>query len=336
MKNPQNKKNNERLWDELECFPSLTPAELNATANLNHDALAQYPELASWLQEDDRNREYLESRMRFDQALGRCLQETSGSQMSPEEQIANRVARNHRIKILLASKVREWAVSPTDEINSQSEGRTELEELEKADYPMLFALDDSNKPSTVKDNPQEVSTAEATIASRSRRKLIWSTAVSGLIVAASVAMLVYLRPTMVPQPQQITAEILGNQALAWNPVGQPGWIMGMENAPIDRRFPGHLIKFQARSWRKMKIAGDNQAVVYNLIADDDLSSLQAYLYVFRGGDHFELPSQFDSIPDANLDYRFWSVVCQENLVYVLVFEGDQNRVLDLVKQQKVG
>ena len=163
------------------------------------------------------------------------------------------------------------------------------------------------------------------------------TAAALVVVALSVGAFVLMRPQLVPPVSIVTVETVCNESLSWNPNRDLVW--SFEEAPVDRAYPSHLMKYRAQGWKKIALTFDDEAVVYNLIPVDDLSQQKAYLYVFSAADEsFELPQEFRLSPNANLNYRRWSLACQQqDLIYVLVYDSDQaDRVLDLVKVQDVG
>ncbi|MEE2642806.1 MAG: hypothetical protein VX768_19415 [Planctomycetota bacterium] len=164
------------------------------------------------------------------------------------------------------------------------------------------------------------------------------TACSALILAGTVLLVQLWPPPSSPPQATYTAEMLCSDSLSWDP-GSPvdtDWNENLDEAPEERRFPSHLVRHQARSWRLTSIQGDTQAVVYNLVPRGHLSEKKAYLYVFKTDRQVDLPHQFTSHPLANRKYRFWSVACQQELVFVLVFEGEEKRLPELVKFQEVG
>ena len=164
------------------------------------------------------------------------------------------------------------------------------------------------------------------------------TAAALVVVALSVGAFVLMRPQPVSPVSIVTVETVCNESLSWSPSRDLGdW--SFEDAPVDRAYPSHLMKYRAQGWKQIALAFDDEAVVYNLIPVDDLSQQKAYLYVFSAADEsFELPQEFRLSPNANLNYRRWSLACQQqDLIYVLVYDSDQaDRVLDLVKVQDVG
>ncbi len=170
------------------------------------------------------------------------------------------------------------------------------------------------------------------------RRWIPVVAATLVVVALSVGAFVLMRPQPVSPVAIVTVETVCNESLSWNPNRALGdW--SFEEAPVDRAYPSHLMKYRAQGWKKIALTFDDEAVVYNLIPVDDLSQQKAYLYVFSAADEsFELPQEFRLSPNANLNYRRWSLACQQqDLVYVLVYDSDQaDRVLDLVKVQDVG
>lgn len=77
-------------------------------------------------------------------------------------------------------------------------------------------------------------------------------------------------------------------------------------------------------------------MVYDLIPPGNSSEPAARLYVFHSPHDYKLPAQFATRPLANRNYRVWSVACQQDLVYVLVYEGDEKRIGNLIRIQQVG
>lgn len=173
---------------------------------------------------------------------------------------------------------------------------------------------------------------------KSRKNWLVTVAASLLLVAASIATYVLMQPQPPTPVTTISAETVCNESLAWNPNLSPGeW--SFDDAPSNRAYPSHLMKYRSQGWKSIALEFDANAVVYNLIPIDDLSQQKAYLYVFSAKDEaFDLPQEFRLSPNANLKYRRWSLACQQqDLVYVLVYDSDQaDRVLNLVKAQEVG
>jgi hypothetical protein len=205
---------------------------------------------------------------------------------------------------------------------------------------LVLSSDDPSSSATVSRPPKNFTQPglSSTRQEQKRQHRRWiPTAAALVVVALSVGAFVLMRPQLVPPVSIVTVETVCNESLSWNPNRDLVW--SFEEAPVDRAYPSHLMKYRAQGWKKIALTFDDEAVVYNLIPVDDLSQQKAYLYVFSAADEsFELPQEFRLSPNANLNYRRWSLACQQqDLIYVLVYDSDQaDRVLDLVKVQDVG
>lgn len=209
--------------------------------------------------------------------------------------------------------------------------RASSEELNANQHTVSFRP--KNPPES--DSSQSVKNRKAP---KSRKNWIATVAASLLLVAASITTFVLMQPQPPAPVATVSAETVCNESLSWNPNHISGdW--SFDDAPVNRAYPSHLMKYRSQGWKKIALDFDGDAVVYNLIPIDDLSQPKAYLYVFSAMDEsFDLPQEFRLSPNANLKYRRWSLACQQqDLVYVLVYDSDQaDRVLNLVKAQEVG
>lgn len=244
---------------------------------------------------------------------------------------------NRASELALCERIKD-AVAQAEVVNDQKRepesGQPESgQSSEQDDYQTWFGELDDHRAQMLREG---VADQKVTPANGARRWFLVSGGVVATIVT-TVLLFLFFRTGLPEQADVISAEQLCQNSLDWNPETLGGqWNEEVQQAPADRRFPAHLIRFRAQAWKTVAVEGDEQAVVYDLIPQDDLGSLKAYVYVLKPSQEYELPQQFDLIPDASYRYQFWSVACQQDLVYILVFEGDNHRTRDLIIQQEIG
>lgn len=333
-----NQTSNHPDWDRVR--PLLEGVHATA-ADLIHWS-AEHPErvpgselepLIRWLLDDRENQVLFDRTRQFD----RSLQEALLQGPRPDPGLANRL-----IAAVADHTAEPVAVTGHETVTDYQAWLDQQEWNRSADEPRADAsgtLPDQG----IKPEPDEVvDRLTKPSATRSdgqgRRRWWWAGATTLAVLAATALFVVFFNPRPVPPEMPYTAASLCQSALSWEPDGSnnAAWNADLNAAPDERAFPRHLIRLQARSWKRMEIDGDAQAVVYNLIPEGNDSELKAYVYVFRASAELDLPHQFGFRPTANQDYRVWSAACQQDLVFVLVFEGDEKRMRDLIKVQQVG
>lgn len=278
----------------------------SAEWTLNADKLNECADLKEWLQQSSDNQQLFDRLRDFDMSLLDAMMEVPQYDATFEE----------RLKVLVGSA----------ELESKPGDETE------ADYQEFFDQADAG----VHTHP--LPPADPGRKGGTPRKW-WMTIAGSLVTTAAVVLVMFLfKPDPLAPEVSYTAEVLCDDSLSWNPnrSGGQAWNSDLAKAPGNRLFPSHLIRLQAQSWKEIEVAGDKQAVVYNLIPEGNLAELKAYVYVFKTDRDYQLPAEFDSHATSNRKYRFWSVACQQDLVFVLVFEGDEKRLQDLIKIQQVG
>ena len=314
------------------------------------------PELLSWLASDSGNLnvlldEVLAENMDVDGMLNRNanakqrIQEPDYKAIGLAEdffdRLENRISTN-LVEVGTDSGLADSSYSDADvDLEPQADDYVFLFDHADTDIDRLvLSSDDPSSSATVSRPPKNFTQPglSSTRQEQKRQHRRWiPTAAALVVVALSVGAFVLMRPQLVPPVSIVTVETVCNESLSWNPNRDLVW--SFEEAPVDRAYPSHLMKYRAQGWKKIALTFDDEAVVYNLIPVDDLSQQKAYLYVFSAADEsFELPQEFRLSPNANLNYRRWSLACQQqDLIYVLVYDSDQaDRVLDLVKVQDVG
>lgn len=314
------------------------------------------PELLSWLASDSGNLnvlldEVLAENMDVDGMLNRNANAKQRIQEPDYKAIGLAEDFFDRLENRISTNLVEVGTDSGLADSSYSDADVDLEP-QADDYGFLFdhadtdidrlvlSSDDPSSSATVSRPPKNFTQPglSSTRQEQKRQHRRWiPTAAALVVVALSVGAFVLMRPQLVPPVSIVTVETVCNESLSWNPNRDLVW--SFEEAPVDRAYPSHLMKYRAQGWKKIALTFDDEAVVYNLIPVDDLSQQKAYLYVFSAADEsFELPQEFRLSPNANLNYRRWSLACQQqDLIYVLVYDSDQaDRVLDLVKVQDVG
>lgn len=364
MKNLSNNSELELIRLQMNCVKgSANELIEKGTSESSADEL---PELIAWLQESPENRKRFDQLQQLDGLIRESIVSSivslgiAGSEFSETDaaQPISVEANPQQTKALVADdfaeRMKKQLASITD-----AEPTAEVADSEEPDYQSLFEqsdlqeqllleapADSTHQPKVgVKDKAfvsgidsgDGVGDREST-GRRTSTKWWIATAASVMGIALSITIAMMWNPPVENSAPIYTAEMLCDQSLDWNPNGPSefAWNQDLESAPADRLFPAHLIRHQAQSWRRIQIEGDEQAVVYNLVPEGHLSELKAYLYVFKTGKDYQLPSQFGSHPNANRKYKFWSLACQQDLVFVLVYEGDEKRLHELVKRQDVG
>lgn len=357
-----NKSFGSELKVDFESLPEELKQAIKANPELNPSDFCSQ-ELLSWLMSDSGNlkillNEVLTENMDVSEMLKRDASFKTRIQEPDYESIGlpDRFfdGLENRIKANLFSANDERAAA-NDSLSDSAISIDELSfESNTDDYRALFECSDDTecassetlnanqhtvslrpKNSLESDSSQSVKNRKVP---KSRKNWIATVAASLLLVAASITTYVLMQPQPPAPVATISAETVCNESLSWNPNLISGdW--SFDDAPIDRAYPSHLMKYRSQGWKKIALDFDGDAVVYNLIPIDDLSQQKAYLYVFSATDEsFDLPQEFRLSPNANLKYRRWSLACQQqDLVYVLVYDSDQaDRVLNLVKAQEVG
>lgn len=340
MNGSSNNKDFDRIRTQMECVDETASELIEASRGKSHssqpdESFSQKPELADlvdWLNASNENQKQLDELQKLNDSIRDAVREVPALDPSWTERIKAQIAESGAAP----SAEVQIDLDPTESAPDNESYQELFDETDR-----LAALNNSSTQSDASTDLAKSESGSMPVDPVSTRRSFgqwWIGAMATVgTVAATIALVVLLNPEQQDGKVDYSPEMLCAESLTWNPNKAPAsWSADLSLAPQERFFPNHLIRLQARSWKRMEIDGDQDGVVYNLIPDGHLSELKAYVYVFKAGKDYQLPNQFDSHATSNRRYKFWSVACQQDLVFVLVYEGDEKRLQDLIKEQQVG
>ncbi len=303
MKNISNNSDFDLIRVQMNCADGSAEELIEKGSDAGSAVANDFRELIAWLRESAENRNRYNRLRRLDGLMRESTIHTA-SNTAETSNTASTIELDadgfaQRLKMKSSAMGSDSSVTDLNAVDSID---LDSKDSDSPDYQALFDQSDAleqeliqarEKISVASHDPLEA-TREPTTAGKSRSNRRWwiASAASVLTVALSITIALMWNPTENDPEPVYTAEMLCDQSLDWNPNGLSDfvWNQDVQSAPNDRLFPAHLIRHQARSWRRIDIEGDPQAIVYNLVPEGHLSELKAYLYVFKTDKDYQLPS----------------------------------------------
>ena len=228
------------------------------------------PELLSWLASDSGNLnvlldEVLAENMDVDGMLNRNANAKQRIQEPDYKAIGLAEDFFDRLENRISTNLVEVGTDSGLADSSYSDADVDLEP-QADDYGFLFdhadtdidrlvlSSDDPSSSATVSRPPKNFTQPglSSTRQEQKRQHRRWiPTAAALVVVALSVGAFVLMRPQLVPPVSIVTVETVCNESLSWNPNRDLVW--SFEEAPVDRAYPSHLMKYRAQGWKKIAL-----------------------------------------------------------------------------------